>query len=288
MPRSWKRYLKISRRRFLQGAGAAGTLGLATGFYTWRIEPHWLEIVERQLPVAHLPPRLKGARLTQLSDLHIGASVDDAYLLDVFARVRALSPEIVVYTGDFITYDPSVIDHARRVFADLPRGSRATFGVLGNHDYGPSWSRADVADDIASLARSAGVQILRNEMGDVDGLQVAGFDDLWSGRFDVSIALAKADLSQAVIALSHNPDTADSPAWGSYSSWLLCGHTHGGQCKPPFLPPPMLPVKNRRYTSGQFDLLGGRQMYISRGVGHLLRVRFNARPEVTLFQLASA
>ncbi len=29
-------------------------------------------------------------------------------------------------------------------------------------------------------------------------------------------------------------------------------------------------------------------MYISRGVGHLLRVRFNVRPEITLFRLESA
>ena len=50
----------------------------------------------------------------------------------------------------------------------------------------------------------------------------------------------------------------------------------------------MLPVKNRRYTSGEFELSGGRRMYINRGVGHLLRVRFNARPEVTLFQLTKA
>ena len=49
----------------------------------------------------------------------------------------------------------------------------------------------------------------------------------------------------------------------------------------------MLPVKNRRYTSGEFELTGGRRMYISRGVGHLLRVRFNARPEVTLFTLTT-
>jgi len=52
-----------------------------------------------------------------------------------------------------------------------------------------------------------------------------------------------------------------------------------------FLPPPELPVRNRRYTSGEFALSGDRHMYISRGVGHLLHVRFNARPEVPIFRL---
>ena len=58
--------------------------------------------------------------------------------------------------------------------------------------------------------------------------------------------------------------------------------------RPPFLPPPILPVRNRRYTAGAFDLLGDRRMYISRGVGHLFQVRFNVRPEVAVFTLQRA
>jgi predicted MPP superfamily phosphohydrolase len=288
MPQSWTHCLKISRRRFLQGAATAGGMSLATGLYTWRIEPHWLQIVKRRLPIANLPAKLEGARLAQLSDLHIGPHVDDFYIREVFARVRAIAPEIVVYTGDFTTFAPDVLDHTRRMLADLALGSRATFGILGNHDYGLTWSRADIADEIAAMTRSVGARILRNEVGEVDGLQVIGLDDLWAGQFNVRKALAAADLSKAAIALSHNPDTADEPGWDNYSGWILAGHTHGGQCKPPFLPPPLLPVKNRRYTSGEFELAAGRRMYINRGVGHLLRVRFNARPEVTIFQLARA
>jgi len=41
--------------------------------------------------VAHLPDRLRGARLAQLSDLHIGPQVDDSYLVRVFERVKKLS-----------------------------------------------------------------------------------------------------------------------------------------------------------------------------------------------------
>ncbi|HEY9229692.1 MAG TPA: hypothetical protein VIP11_23785, partial [Gemmatimonadaceae bacterium] len=67
--------------------------------------------------------------------------------------------------------------------------------------------------------------------------------------------------------------------------WFLAGHTHGGQCKAPFLPPPLLPVRNRRYVSGIVDVAQGRTLYISRGVGHLIRARFNVRPEITVFTL---
>ena len=79
-----------------------------------------------------------------------------------------------------------------------------------------------------------------------------------------------------------------SRAGSAIEGWILSGHTHGGQCKPPFLPPPLLPVRNRRYTSGEIDATGGRRLYISRGVGHTMMVRFNARPEVTVFTLQRA
>ena len=81
---------------------------------------------------------------------------------------------------------------------------------------------------------------------------------------------------------------ADQPIWGDYEGWILAGHTHGGQVKPPFLPPPMLPVRNKRYTAGAFALSGNRSLYINRGLGNLWPVRFNVRPEITLFTLEAA
>ncbi len=278
----------ITRRRFLQMSAVAAGLGVGGGLYTWRWEPHWLEVVERPLPVAHLPESLIGSRMVQLSDLHIGPQVDDAYLIRTFDRVKGLSPDIVVYTGDFTTYEADILEHARRMFAHLPLGRRATLGVLGNHDYGPAWSDPEVADRIVELAAAAGMRVLRNEMAEVGGLQIVGMDDLWAGRFDPEKGLASLKPNAGAVVLSHNPDTADLPGWGTDLGWILSGHTDGGQCKPPLLPPPLLPVKNRRYTAGEFPLAENRRMYINRGVGYLLRARFNVRPEVTVFQLTRA
>ncbi len=279
---------RLTRRRWLRAIGMAAGLGLATGVYTWRLEPVWLELVERSLPLANLPEPLVGTRLAQLSDLHIGLQVDDNYLSGVFARVQDLAPEFVVYTGDLTSYHADIVSHAQRMFAHLPRGSRGTWGILGNHDYGPGWAQPGHAEQLAALARAAGVQILRNEWAVCDGLQIVGLDDLWARRFDPLTAFSGLDPRAATLALSHNPDTADEPGWDKFGGWILAGHTHGGQCKPPFLPPPLLPVSNRRYTAGEFALAESRRMYINRGVGHLLRVRFNVRPEVTLFHLARA
>ena len=276
----------FTRRRFMQTSAAAIASGL--GFYTWQVEPHWLEIVRRPLPIVDLPVPLKGCTLAQLSDIHVGRQVSDRYVAQTFQRVQALAPDIVVYTGDFISYDTDIYAHADRVYADPPQGRLATLGILGNHDYGPGWSQPAVAARLVDLLRAAGIRVLRNEVTEVAGLQIVGMDDLWAGKFSSVRALAALDRRRPAVALSHNPDTVDLPGWGGFEGWILAGHTHGGQCKPPFLPPPFLPVENRRYTAGVFDLVGNRRLYISHGVGHTLQVRFNVRPEVTLFELQAA
>jgi hypothetical protein len=258
------------------------------GLYIWRIEPHWVQVARRALPITGLPAVLQGCTLVQLSDIHVGAQVSDDYVNDAFELVRSLAPDIVVCTGDFTSYHADICDHAAQVYQNVPQGRLATVDILGNHDYGPSWSHPEFAGRLAKVLADQGMNILRNQVVDVGGLQIAGMDDLWAGRFDPARTLASLDRQRPALVLSHNPDTVDVPGWAGYQGWILSGHTHGGQCKPPFLPPPLLPVKNRRYTSGEFDLRDGRRLYINSGLGHLLRVRFNVRPEVTVFQLVQA
>jgi predicted MPP superfamily phosphohydrolase len=273
----------LTRRQFV---ATLGTAAAGVGFYTWRIEPTWLEITHRSLPVANLPPALAGKTLVQLSDIHIGPQVDDDYVIRSFAAITALQPDFVVHTGDLVTYaGPATLEQAKPVMAHFPRGKLGTVAILGNHDYGLKWADPKVAAQITRLLTENGCTVLRNATTRLSGLAFVGCDDLWTQQFAPERALAALKPGEAALALCHNPDACDLPEWGNYQGWILAGHTHGGQCKPPFLPAPLLPVKNRRYTQGAFELAGGRQLYINRGLGHLLRVRFNVRPEITVFTL---
>lgn len=274
----------FTRRRILRLAvygGGAATLG-----YTALGEPFWLELVERKLPIRNLPAGLKGKTLVQISDIHASGRVSESYLIESFRRVNDLRADIIVYTGDFITLDEQTEGSMARVFPHLPKGRIGTAAILGNHDYGVNWAQEEWAQKVIGALDPLGIPVLRNEVMDVGGLQILGLDDSWADRIDLAKGLASLERERASVVLSHNPDTVDQGDWSPYKGWILSGHTHGGQCKPPFLPPPILPVTNKLYTSGHFELSGGRDLYINRALGYLHQVRFNVRPEVTVFTLA--
>ena len=280
----------LGRRRFFRRAFRAGVaIAAGTCLYTWRFEPHWIEIVFRRLPIAGLPQALVGKRLVHLSDLHAGPQVDQSYLLAAAERVADLQPDLMAITGDFMScHGEESAAQALDVIGALPRPPLGCVAVLGNHDYGAGWRQVAVANRLAAGLERLDVQVLRNDVTEVAGLQVAGVDDLWTGRFDAARTMGKLDAGRPAVALCHNPDGVDDPAWRDFRGWFFAGHTHGGQCKAPFLPPPLLPVENRRYVAGEYDLAPGRRLYINRGLGHTLQVRFNCRPEITRFTLERA
>lgn len=277
---------RMTRRRFLALSGLAA---VGMGTYTWRIEPHWAQLVERDLPIAHLPAALAGQTLVQISDIHVGPTVDSDYLIAALQRVSSLAPALTVITGDFMTcFGAEQVDAVARVLEHLHPGAHGCWAVLGNHDYGLGWSRAETGDRLVRRLTDLGIRVLRNECLTVAGLQLVGLDDLWGPYFQPEVVLPRVNWQAPVLTLCHNPDAVDLPSLAACRGWILSGHTHGGQCKPPFLPPPLLPVKNPRYTSGAFDVGAGRSLYINRGLGYLRRVRFNARPEITLFRMQDA
>ncbi len=279
----------ITRRAFMQATAGGMVSAVGVFGYTWRIEPHWVQIIERPLPIEHLPESLIGKRIVQLSDLHVGPVVDDAYLFRCMQRVNELKPDMLVITGDLMSCrETERVEPTITLLNEVTSPPLGTVVVLGNHDYGFRWGLGRVADRLSERLREQGIAVLRNQTMNIQGLNIAGIDDYWSPRFGPDDMLASLDQNQANLVLCHNPDVADEPVWNGYRGWILCGHTHGGQCKPPFLNPPILPVENKRYSEGTIDLHDGRMMYINRGLGYMHRVRFNVRPEITIFALAKA
>ena len=280
----------MERRKFIKHSlvSTSGIVAL-TGLYTWQVEPFWLEFVYKKMPVLNLPDRLSGKTLMQISDLHIGNRFDYGYIVKSLKSAQKLDPDFVVYTGDYITYESEEqFKQLEEVLQSFVRGKIATVGILGNHDYGINWSQKEVAEQVSNLLTNAGITMLSNSQSEFEGLNIIGLDDYWALNFIPQNVMKHYDDSKANILLCHNPDVCDLDIWNGYKGWILSGHTHGGQCKPPFLNAPLLPVKNKKYSQGKIDLDNGRILYINRALGHLWQVRFNVRPEITIFRLEKA
>jgi predicted MPP superfamily phosphohydrolase len=278
------------RRKFIKQTIFGGLgVGFLSGLYTWQIEPFWLEFVKKKMPIRNLPNHLVGKTLMQISDIHVGNRFDYNYIIESFDQARKFSPDFAVYTGDYVSYEnEEQLGQLDEVLKHAVKGKLATVGILGNHDYGKNWAEEAVAEQISFQLKKSGITLLRNRQEDFDGLNIIGFDDYWALHFAPEVVMKEYAKEKANVVLCHNPDVCDLHVWNGYQGWILSGHTHGGQCKPPFLDAPLLPVKNKTYSQGEIDLKDGRRLYINRALGHLWQVRFNVRPEITIFELQQA
>src|SRR5262249_20067729 len=144
----------------------------------------WIEIVRRDLPIRHLPDRLVGKTLVQISDLHIGQVVDEDYIKGAMERVSSLEPDILALTGDYMTcHGNEQIGKVVDVLTHLRHGRLATVSILGNHDYAAGWSQLATADELTGQLTDMGIEVLRNERKDVEGLTIVGLDDIWGPCF---------------------------------------------------------------------------------------------------------
>lgn len=277
----------MKRRKFIKNmlisTAAISTLG---SLYSWQVEPFWLEFVKLHMGIHNLPKHLIGKTIMQISDVHVGTKFDHQFIIDSFIKAQKYQPDFVVYTGDYISYenDEQLLE-LKKVFKHAVQGVMGTVGILGNHDYGKNWSQQEIANQITTILKESGIAVLNNQSIKIDGLTIIGLDDYWGLNFNPSTILKTINPLDSNLVLCHNPDVCDLNIWNDYNGWILSGHTHGGQVKPPFLNPPILPVKNKNYNSGKINLKDGRTLYINRALGHLHQVRFNVRPEITIFTL---
>ena len=117
---------------------------------------------------------------------------------------------------------------------------------------------------------------------DKTDLYLAGVDDVVEGRPHLHDALDGIPSGAPTILLSHNPDILASPRMGQVDL-VLSGHTHGGQIVLPFWGPAHTQVEHiaREHVAGYFQQ-GDTQVYISRGLGEGIPLRFGARPQLAL------
>lgn len=266
----------MTRRSFLLGGSASAVAAAGTGAaYARYVERLDVGIEQVSLPLG-LPRTL---RAVVIGDIHFDPFFDVAYLERVVALVNGLQADLVLHTGDFVSYTTDRLADLGRVLARLsPRLAHAA--ALGNHDH---WVDAD---RVTATLSAAGIEVLRNRSVPVpgmDGWVVTGLESFWGGRPDPVGAVASSRDTRHIV-LAHEPDAFDRLDDRRFVL-QLSGHTHGGQVRIPGYGAISLPSWGRRYRMGEYAA-GLRRLYVHRGLGTVDdHVRFNCRPEIASLTL---
>jgi len=261
------------------------------GVYVREFEPSWIETSNVTLSLPRLAKSFSGLRVVQISDIHFGGWMTLEYLAEIVRMVNEQIPDLVVITGDFVmgyNQAPEVKERLGEMADVLKMSSNRylTLSVLGNHDYWLS------RNSVVKMLAQAGIKDLNNSVytlvrGD-EKLHIAGVDDVMEHRSRMDLVLSQLPEEGCAILLAHEPDYAEFSAKTGRFDLQLSGHSHGGQVVLPIIGPPILPGLGRKYPSGLYKVKDMYQ-YTNRGVGMTKPyVRFNCRPEITVFTLLSA
>ncbi|MBV9946962.1 MAG: metallophosphoesterase, partial [Myxococcales bacterium] len=166
------------RRRILARAVAGGVAGVSAmlGGVGIANVARGFDVRRVRVPLGKLPPAGWGYTIVQLTDVHVGPTIGRAFVESVVRETNALSPDMVVITGDLVDGSVAELAHLVEPLRDL-RARDGVFFVTGNHEY---YSGAD--EWIAHLA-TLGVRVLRNERVAIRELfDLAGVDDASAHR----------------------------------------------------------------------------------------------------------
>ncbi|MEL6580911.1 MAG: metallophosphoesterase [Cyanobacteria bacterium J06621_12] len=256
--------------------------------YVFQIEPIWFEVVPVSVTVPDLSPAFDGFKIAQISDIHADTSMNQKKLTKIASLIARQQPDIIAMTGDFVTATPNAetVKLLENAFEQLSPKEK-TLAVLGNHDHwaNPNQIRAILnRSNVIDISNS----LYTSKRGDAR-LVIAGVDDYWENKSDLDSVLQQLQPLNNVpaILLAHEPDFADISATSHRFVLQISGHSHGGQVRIPFKKPPVLPLYAQKYPVGRYQVKDMIQ-YTNRGVGMVLpAVRFNCRPEITVFTLNS-
>ncbi|MBS1190519.1 MAG: metallophosphoesterase [Rhodocyclaceae bacterium] len=264
----------------LSGSFLALGLGILAAFRG----PHVRQV---RIPVKGLDPGLEGLRIVQISDLHVGPTIDVLYVRRVVELANRLAPDLIALTGDIVDGPVERLAPHVAPLAELVPRDRA-FLVLGNHDY---YSGAEAW---TAHFRKLGLRVLLNESAVVmrggARIVVGGVLDPAVRLFDPDQAprpdLANArEVGRALrLLLAHNPKLAPLAEKAGFDL-QLSGHTHAGQ----FFPWTLVVRWIHAPHGAGLSRRGRLWVYVSAGTGTWgPPVRFGTQPELTLLHLVAA
>ena len=256
------------------------------------------------IQVEGLNKDLDGLTIVQLSDAHLdGFHRHKALLKNLIEKVNSLKPDIIINSGDFITYGWREFDRSDTIFS-VAKGRLGNFAVLGNHDIGTYFPGHNTVQEDTNISRmvkmitASGYKVLEDDHAiiNIGKARLAVIGVTTKGSFghlvhgDLKKAVAGIDSVNFSILISHDPNHWVQEVRGKLNIDLtLSGHTHGmqmGIMTKRFKWSPakyFYPRWNGLYSAGK------QYLYVNRGLGVLeIPFRIWMPAEITVIKLSAA
>ncbi len=225
--------------------------------------------------IRDLPELWEGRKIVQLSDVHIGAILREGFLAEVVRKTNEQNPDLVVITGDLFDGAGLELGRMAQPLNEL-KAPLGTFFITGNHE-----TYVGVERSLSALDGTR-VRVLRDEIVEIDGIQLVGIDyPLMGQRKNLDSILTRVDRERPCILHYHEPAYSDTMKVLGIDL-QLAGHTHRGQMWP------FNYITKRVYRGLDYGLHtdGDYNLYTSCGVGTWgPPLRSGNRPEIVVFTL---
>jgi len=277
-----------SRREFLQKIlYVAPVLAFGISAHGGCSARFHMDIRRLELPFQGMSSSLKGFKIAQISDAHVGAFFSLDRLDDIIELVTLEKPDMVVITGDLIDdlnlLSPCV-EKLSQLSAHVPYG---VYFCWGNHEY-----FRDINRIRRELLKSP-IHILENShvpinVGD-GSFYLLGVDYPFAKAIPEKNKIQQQFLAKAQegipdnvfrILIAHHPDFLFD-AFKAQIPLTLVGHTHGGQIN--VMGKSVLPFKYY-YMRGLYQE-GNSYGYVNVGAGQWFPFRIDCSPEISIVTL---
>lgn len=268
----------VSRSKFQSIIHVLAIVGIGCLIYGYFVEPYWIDVRHVEIKT----DKLKETDLTivQISDLHCDEKIRNERKLPEI--INALHPDVIVFTGDALN-SIQALSTFKKTMSDL-KAKIGKYAVRGNFDVW-YWRGIDLFGGSGFIELDGqALTLLKND----DKFTMSGFSV--DNRFRDLTFLNNMPAETYNVLLFHYPGINDEIS-DSTIDLILSGHTHGGQIALPYYGALVTLSKyGKKYESGRYDI-AGKVLYVNRGVGMeggiAPRVRFLARPEITVFHIKS-
>lgn len=105
------------------------------GIWPRFIEPACIFTKNVTIPIPTLPKELDGLRIVQFSDLHYSQYTSKKFLKRAKKRIMSLSADLIVFTGDLISYSLLPNTEDLSAFLSSLEAPLGCYAIFGNHDY---------------------------------------------------------------------------------------------------------------------------------------------------------